>query len=533
VLFTLPKINFYAKKHLIIAVVLALNACQKPEDVSNAGAPVDQARKGDDEGPMIIGEQLKNPYSVANMQKAWDSLLTWDETGITQGVQLNIQATHLYVKFKPQNEEELSALKRDTTIAYYTYPLDHAIVRQGHYYHDPAISPELPTFQYAAVPVGKDLPNVSYDVLAHLFIPDEYKDGVEGPLGNNDGLIEALVETALVMTGNLEVGRIASGAGARVSNNSKWRPAGVVQVLDNSSTPNFNRPMTGVKVKARRWFTTHTGVTGTNGHYSVDGQFRRPANYNLDWERHDFAIRRGWLAGAHFNGPHQRGDWNPIWNHGEQMHYARIFMAAELYYYGHIFGLRRPPLNGPFSTQLRIRLMDTPDPDGAFAAGTHKASRRFLSLGSQIKIWRFSTFNDIQNLFGVVIHELAHASHWAMTDPKSHYHEADDIVIESWARGVEFFLTRSVYGTYTPSFFRMKDGHQPDPRFYNYTGLVRDLVDVDNSAALGDQVSNYTLRQVEDELRNTRHWNPWRDKIKTNITNSTSTHVDALYDYWN
>jgi hypothetical protein len=267
---------------------------------------------------MVLGRKLDNPYSVANMQKAWDTLVRY-ESNLVQGMQLTIQATHVYVKLDPQNEEELSALKRDTTIAYYTYPLDHAIERAGHYYHDPAKSPDMPTYHYAAVPVGKELPAVGHEILEQLFIPDAYKDGMTGPLGDNEEVIEALVETSLALTGNVESehGRIQGNSGGRVSG-SKWRPAGVIRVFDNSSNPNLNRPMRGVKVKARRWFTTHTGVTGDNGHYSVDGQFRRDAEYNIDWERHDFAIRKGWFAGARFNGPKMRGDWNPIWNHGSR-----------------------------------------------------------------------------------------------------------------------------------------------------------------------------------------------------------------------
>jgi hypothetical protein len=524
------------KRTLAFAVLLFLFSCQKQADVNSPSNLIDQAREEDEDGPMILGEQLSNPYSLTNMQKAWDSLLVWDQTGITQGVQFNFQATHTYVKFKPQNEEELSALKRDTTIAYYTFPLDYAIVRHGHYYHDPGVAPEMPTFQYAAVPVGKDLPNVSYDVLAQLFIPDEYKDGVEGPLGNNDELIEALVETALILTGHMEEGRLANARGARINNNSKWRPAGYVKVFDNSNIPNVNLPMTGVKVRARRWFVTHTGISGFNGYYQADGQFRRQAEYNLDWERQHFAIRKGWLAGAHFNGPQQRGDWNPIWNHGEQMHYARAFVAAERYYYGDVFGLRRPPMNTAQSPQMKIRNHSVNSPHTTIcgttsAPATHCEPRRFLGLGNQINIYRRPYALEFEGMYSTVIHELAHASHWKMSFVGENFDDCEVIVKETWAVGVETQLTKSVFPDYEGS----NGNRRLNRGDFNYTALVEDLIDeAENNLAAGDMVTGYTIRQLEDALQNRTTWHAWADEIVLRYPNNpTKYYVNHCFYYWN
>lgn len=69
-----------------------------------------------------------------------------------------------------------------------------------------------------------------------------------------------------------------------------------------------------------------------------------------------------------------------------------------------------------------------------------------------------------------MIHETAHASHWNMDS--WHYNHCDDVVAESWARGVQWELTRMIYTGYQPSY--------SDP----YTGVVQDMID-----GIGDSVS--------------------------------------------
>jgi hypothetical protein len=307
-------------------------------------------------------------------------------------------------------------------------------------------------------------------------------------------------------------------------------------------------------VKARRWFTTHTGVTGDNGHYSVDGQFRRDAEYNIDWERHDFAIRKGWFAGARFNGPKMRGDWNPIWNHGEQMHYARAFMAAERYYYGNIFGLRKPPLNTFWSPQMKIRLHNDQGPHFNLcnmarlssvntilpSPANHCEERRFLGLGNQINIYR--TQGNLgtvmfRGMYASVIHELAHASHWKMSSGNN-FDNSEKIVKESWAEGIEKIITRDYFGSTivpfnTPSvpiYGNINFGITP----FEYTGVVEDLVDgAETNLINGDMVSGYTIREIEDALQNSTTWHAWRNAIINMHTNNTETYVDELFDYWN
>ena len=280
------------KKKLIIAVILMLGitafwSCQKEQiEFSPQENTTDLNSK--------LGKKLENPYSVANMKKAYENLNSNLKTGVI------IETTHYYVKFKPKNEEELNVLKQDTTLQLYDYPLDYEIIQGQEAYHDTEIPDSLPTYQYCAVPVDYSFPNIDYDILEELYIPEELET-----LKSSNSFVEALVDEALKITGNLED---ENSSLKSIQWRRKWRPAGTIKLWDDYY--NTYKPLEGVVVRARRWFTTYTGTTNSSGHYSCNGKFRRDANYSIYWERYNFEIRKSWLGTAKYDGPKQTGDWN-------------------------------------------------------------------------------------------------------------------------------------------------------------------------------------------------------------------------------
>ena len=143
--------------------------------------------------------------------------------------------------------------------------------------------------------------------------------------------------------------------------------------------------------------------------------------------------------------------------------------------------------------------------------GNHREERRFL--GAQIKI--YNPQNPTIELYATTIHELAHASHWDMAG--SDFDNSETKVKESWARGVQWELTRVVYPNYS--------------RGYNnrYTGVVVDMIDVVGG---NDQVEGYTIRQIEDALNGEKSWISWRNNIKNRYNNATENNLDALFNTW-
>ncbi|MCF6213273.1 MAG: hypothetical protein L3J45_04525 [Flavobacteriaceae bacterium] len=151
---------------------------------------------------IVLGKKLENPYSVENMKKALDNLKKSNVSAKTSVDGIEVTTTHLYVKFKPKNEDELDILKSDSTLVLYDYPLDYEIEENGDFYRDPDIPDNQPTYKYTAVKVGKKLPSgVENEILAELFIPDENSDNeTSNKTVITYEMVDALVDEALHIT---------------------------------------------------------------------------------------------------------------------------------------------------------------------------------------------------------------------------------------------------------------------------------------------------------------------------------------------
>lgn len=504
------------------------------------------------------------------MRKSYNNIKVKNSASRTTTENADIEATHLYVKFIPKTENELDIIKRDSTLVLYDYPLDYEI-GEGDVYRDPDIPEGQPTPQYCAVNIDYQFSaEVEYEIIEELYIPDEDNDENKSSrnLRLSQSFVEQLVDESLRITGNLKENESESETSKLASRASKWRPAGRILVWDENigettttEIVGWNEEVTydytpcytgdysncpkrivtrtpiyqtttingsfvaveGVKVRARRWFTTHRGIANSNGYYSCDGTFRRPANYSIDWERYDFALQDGWLNGATYNGPKIRGNWNLNLRGNKQAYYATIFRAAHHYYYKDIRGLRRPPQNSFWRTQMKIRAkLENVSDEGSL--GTHTAGWRAFGLYSPIKIYTYQ--RPAIETYATTIHELAHASHWNMD--RSDFNDSETKVKESWARGVQWELTRMIYPTY-------RGGATIRP---NYTQVVVDMIDYpsDNNNGsenlLQDNVQGYTIRQIEDGLIHQETWNNWKNNIKNKFNNETENNLETLFNHW-
>ncbi|MGM0392788.1 MAG: hypothetical protein ACQEQB_13635, partial [Bacteroidota bacterium] len=463
--------------------------------------------------------------------------------------------------------------------------------------------------QYTVVPVNYTFPDIQYQKLADLFLQEETGELEELKSGTMDYFDWLALETeALRITGNLE----DEPTGVELKSTS-WRPSGTIRVFDDiidsysstikvfdhyeyyncetgelvndpygdpndpilksiqppdteicqravyryetSTTNSHFIPMEGVTVRARRWFTTHEGMTDANGNFTCDGTFVRDANYSIKWERWDFDILEidpfGNKAQAYFNGPKQTGNWNlnidpPT---SKSFLYAHIFRAAFTYYYKYsTWGIKPPPRRDGILGSLNNRLH--------IGAADYVGRSKYLTLNAFIldfmllpEIRIFSggkdaagdiVWNDSRDVFGTTIHELAHASHWEMGYNNLQYLEdafiSKPYLPESWSVGVEWKITNDVYQTSNYLNYyqnRSISTIQLSP----YTPLVIDMIDDSNQGAgtgggimPNDQVEHYTLSQLEAALRfHPTSWWGWRDNIKQMFTNPTETHVDYLF----
>ncbi|MEN8913986.1 MAG: hypothetical protein ABF257_09040 [Polaribacter sp.] len=567
------------KKHSILwggvlLLTILISSCQDETRVDKLVTSTQTTEV--DESEMQLGEQLENPYSVNNMKKALANLTGNTSTSnakiakmvnVAEGTNTEelITTTHYYLKFKPKTEEELDLIKSDTTLYWFDHPLDYEITEGDGTYRDPEVPEDQPTYQYTYATIDHVLPEtVEYEILEELFVPEEpEEEDIEDSSGlneeeqtnyeqklskvqkavvlkteeSNNDILAALEEEALRITGNLDqdtnLTQDKTTSQAKTDwwrRPSKWRPSGKITVWDTEVNERDGGyiGIKGIKVRLGNWFKWRTAFTDANGNFRSGTRYRYSVRYKMDWERHQFALRDGGFSSAQYRGPYKRGTWDWSISSGVHQYYAHIFRAAYHYYYKDIKGLRRPRQNTFWRSQLRIGAWTQ---DKGDIGGVHQSGSHFGGLVTGVKIYRYGAAS--KDIYATTIHELAHSSHYEMYKNPVTFNNIESKVKESWARGVQWELTRMVYPDYKGG-ARSVGG--------NYTAIVADLIDDDFNVDLSmrntnfgfirntnDQVSGYTIRQLEDALNGKKTWNSWRDNIRNKYNNETEEHLNTLF----
>jgi hypothetical protein len=466
------------KKISLLSIFIAfaiLIACEKNsnENANHSDSFSDFPPKNLQDEMIILGNQLQNPYSVENMQLAYNTLKQRYGTRIPN---INISATHYYIKFSPKNEEEYLELIADTSLELCCHPLDYEILNTGGlYYQDPSIPDSLPTFQYASVKTGyTPITHVAYTVLENLCIP-EITDYYLQIL--NDTVLNLLIDEALILTDNYD-------------NDTSLTKS----TLDYDIKKYFI-PVENVIVNARRWFTVYTDRTDDSGYFYMHNTFKRPCNYSLIWTTWKYYISNDVWFPAIYDGPKKTGTWNlEIDDSGKSFRFATIFRAGHRYFEENIGGLKRPGV----WTILKIAYID--DAGTGITWGDHWQNFIFGWAGlPNITIWGKVDENNYYKsnvLFSTTIHELGHASHISLLNDFQ-FIQVDEIIRESWANCVEWYITKIEYNELgvtdydDPSKFisgdHMQWWHKPLDYSHNeniYTPIFIDLVDEYNQALL-------------------------------------------------
>ncbi len=465
----------------------------------------------------VLGKKLENPYSVENMKKALNKLRSTNTSKSisTQGIE--IETTHLYVRFLPRSEEELSILKKDTLLDIFDYPLDYEIEEEGIYYHDPSLPDSVITWQYTVVDPDYDFPPLKYEILSELYILEEEDNEEEEPVlkSANVNYISwlALEDKALEITGNLEEKDNDQEAQLKgwFSRRKKWRPAGRI-------TAN-GKPIVGCMVRARRWFTVRRGYTDSSGYFSCSGRFRRDVNYSIKWERYYWDIRSGTWRQAIYNGPKKQGDWNLNITGGKSLRYAFIHQAAYDYFYRNPFGTQKPFEKRWYRSTLKIGYYDK----YGNSLGDNAKWRNWFTW-PHIRIYK-GTNKDrtTTEIYASTIHELAHSAHWQLivkakgSNRISDFINADDKLCESWAVGMQTLFTRrfvnSNYDIYNNKYTYKRD--------VDYSEIVLELT----------ELANYTVRELEQCLIGANSLNKWQTNISNKYNRDEKT-LDNIFSQY-
>ncbi|MHB0756895.1 hypothetical protein [Polaribacter sp. M15] len=578
----------YSLRFLILTLIgILIYSCQNDDFIKEYSSSIQQPKS---ESIIKLGKKLENPFSVANMQRALDTILkevkkskSYQAKSFQKSAeQIEIKETDLYVRFLPKDSLELNIIEKDTTLVLFDYPLDYEIEQEGEYYHDPEIPEDQISWRYAVVKPDYQFPEVKHEILSDLFIPEnsegyrEEDTNVQAKsIYSKTNSLSSLETVSLYLTNNLsEEEKIAIEQEKKNNLQAKrvcvwficwnvpdrWNPSGTIKLWDDRLNNYY--PMQGVKVRARRWFTVKTGITNSSGKFET-GSFRRPANYSIKWERHHFSVKWSWWlfwsTTAWYNGPKQKSPWNLEIRGGTQQYYATIFQAAHDYYYKDSYGLTKPSRWGGF-WKMRIRARKEN------GRSSYIKARRIFN-GSDISLQAWGDSSDL--VYGTTIHELAHAAHRKVDGSAYNslvskgytfsVYQTDAVsnsakrVMETWATTVEIVLTNLRYKSYLND-WDFEYGLWNDPSTNNrqnfplesqpiYTSLGYDLMDKINQRIdirhdyVGtypeDRVSGYSIKQLENSLKGTNSWKEWKENIKKqNPYNSTNKYIDELFDNW-
>ena len=209
-----------------------------------------------------LGEELSNPYSVANVKEALSALYPTRAT-------VDVPVSDYYVRFLPESEEEFNQIA-GMGVELLDYPMDREVLKDGDYYHDPSLPDEAITWQYAVVPSDFVFPQgIRYEVLDECFIPDE-EDETRSP-GDFDWA--AVERMAFEITGN--------GDMLEPQTRAKRKPSGTIKIVDDKLRNGKSVGVAGVKMVANVFVKIATTYTDENGNYQFSKKFSAKPRYRI------------------------------------------------------------------------------------------------------------------------------------------------------------------------------------------------------------------------------------------------------------
>ncbi|GHE44343.1 hypothetical protein [Sphingobacterium griseoflavum] len=165
------------KKHtiLIAALMIIVSSCQKQIFTDEDKSEITVDVYGENAG---LGKKLENPYSVRNMRKAVQLLMSIAPDASHPDMN-NIVPNHYYVRFLPKDTAELVVLDNDTTLVLNTVPFGYENRLELDNYHDPSIPQDEITWLYAVVPTTQQLPDIQHEIIEEIYEPEDDEDELE------------------------------------------------------------------------------------------------------------------------------------------------------------------------------------------------------------------------------------------------------------------------------------------------------------------------------------------------------------------
>ena len=359
---------------------------------------------------IVLGSRMENPYKTENIEKALSSLYP------TKADRVQVKTTDLYVRFLPENEQQLDSLK-EKGLKLTDYPLDYEILVEGDWYHDPEVPDDMLTWQYAVVPEDFIFPDIEYEIIDECHI----SENVSGTRAEDGIDWEAVERQAYVMTGNSRLLLPETKA-------DKLSPSGRITIVDEEADEGKPVGVKGVRVSCNTFVKFAHAYTDESGYYSMDKKFSSELRYRLVFDNvKDFSIGFNMIlepaSASTLGKASPQGIDMTVTKDSESKLFKRCAVNNAAYdYYERCskddLGLPLPPKN------LRIWLFHKMQASCALmmhhgSVLDMKAVSGFLGdFAPLVKIFMpdltigVERKNDFSSIYAEVCHELAHASHF-------------------------------------------------------------------------------------------------------------------------
>ena len=252
--------NFIFILRTFLPVALLLCSCDR--GLVHDGADV--LYKDDlpvEHGMMALGDKLEDPYTVENMTRAYQSLYPTK-------ARTDIFTSDLYVRFLPFTQAQYDCLE-SLGLELLDHPVDYSIVREGDWYHDPEVPEGDITWQYAVVPADFRFPTgIIHEILDECYIAEHV------PTRASDVDWAAVERESFRLTGNSAMLQPASRG-------STACPSGRITIIDDRLDGGTQVPVPGVKVAVNSFVKVSTAYTDEDGRYNITRNYSGKVRYRL------------------------------------------------------------------------------------------------------------------------------------------------------------------------------------------------------------------------------------------------------------
>ena len=440
-------------KRYIYIFILTLLTSACAEKISSPSEHVDYGSEREDyvtrldDGMMVLGEKLNNPYSLSNMQAAYDELCKTKSLSSEK-----LEATDLYVRFLPKDSTDIAFLQ-NLDLEFFDFPLDYEIEEYGNYYHDPSVPEGEITWQYTKVKPDFVFPDIQYEIIDECYIPEEDEELTKSSICGGDFAEE--LEMLAIKMADLPAEYSVSEDYIETKAKVKKYPSGSVLIYKED---NDTIPAKGVKIRCHYFLKWDSDFTDDEGNYNISKKFSCNPTYAIILDNvKGFKVWGNWgfLAAANHNvGRQNKSGYNfEIYNNSQAWKWLVINNAAYDYYkMCERDGIKKPPTNlkiwcwGNASVSsapmlhhlvgLNATLFAVPFATMLYAGpvGVEFSFLSWFVLAALPDVTIGTKGKDYKDIYTVVWHELSHASHFSQAGEGL------------WGRYVNYIVTHGGYG---------------------------------------------------------------------------------------